>query len=63
MPVSLAQIPTTVGAIATESGFEPYEYACGTEYFCNKGIQWAVFAEQKTVFINTHMQARDDILR
>ena len=46
----------------TSYGFEPYEAWSGTEMFANKGIMWVVFGQHRTVFLNTHMQARDDPL-
>jgi hypothetical protein len=44
----------------SERAFEPYEAWCGSEMWVNKGIMTAIFAEHRTVVINTHMQARDD---
>ena len=44
-------------------GFEGYRGSNGTELCCNKGVQWVVFAQQKTCVLNTHMQALDDPFR
>eukprot|EP01061_Rhynchopus_euleeides_P002570 TRINITY_DN11975_c0_g1_i1.p1 TRINITY_DN11975_c0_g1~~TRINITY_DN11975_c0_g1_i1.p1 ORF type:complete len:366 (+),score=111.89 TRINITY_DN11975_c0_g1_i1:65-1099(+) len=44
-------------------GFVGYRRAMGSEICCNKGIQWMHFREQRTVVLNTHMQAMDDPFR